>query len=829
MKKTLIILALFLIFITPVSALYGNRFCDPATQSTDPNDFITYETFEGAGTPAGFSCTIAGKCDFDNTTAFVGSESVSGNTSTTPSTGGINMPTTNKNGVIVYDMFVRINQPNVLQYTIYPDVTKRLGIDASNQFLLVGSSSNYQMGAYVTDVWYKIVLIADYNNGNESAYIYNATDGSLLYSKINWIGGGTPMDLLFNNNPSETIGDNLMVYNTTDASCPLNAGAGVPTIDFINPTPTEQSNLSQTYLPIKVNMTNTSIFSNITIHLYKDNVFLNDSITTINNPWLLNLTNLADGNYKFSAIGYQDDGQNATVGNRTVTLDTIPPKGVTSISSTSSFTWINWTWTNPPDSDFNDSLIYINGTLKTTTTGTDYLYPSFQCGADFNLTIQTRDTFGNINTSLVNNTASTSACKNLDSDLELYYEFNDIDGGPYLDSSGNSHTGQATATPIQTTGRQGFGVGFDGSADMWINSTLNLSTMTGNAFAIQTWINWNSHNSLGDNIFSARDSSGTGLNLYYNASNKSIVLNIYNESNSLCSGTSASTNLNSTGIWNHFIFSYDGIDSGALYLNNSRILNITDCPMSHFSSDLTINRYDTSSGNGFETDGIIDEFAVWNRSLTDSDVNSLWNGGSGRSYAFITGSGVNNGNILFTVGIPSNITMSFTYNDNTGLITYTWADAALQIDGAYFTTTIYNSTGAYADAQISSSDTSGTLTYNISSIINGGGAVYALAYINDSARIYISDGTITVGDLFIAPTPAIPDVIPDKDGGMYALLILIFLLCFGLLIGSATVVLLLLAVGMIFTSIIFLKISMAFVITLIFMIIIILWMVSKTR
>jgi subtilisin len=41
-----------------------------------------------------------------------------------------------------------------------------------------------------------------------------------------------------------------------------------------------------------------------------------------------------------------------------------PPASITNLANTTGNFWINWTWTNPPDADFNHTMVYINGTLE---------------------------------------------------------------------------------------------------------------------------------------------------------------------------------------------------------------------------------------------------------------------------------------------------------------------------------------------------------------------------------------------------------------------------------------------------------------------------------
>ncbi len=89
--------------------------------------------------------------------------------------------------------------------------------------------------------------------------------------------------------------------------------------------------------------------------------------------------------------------------------DTTPPSSITNLQSTSGTTWINWTWTNPPDPDFNHTEIYLNGTFITNIPAPQNYYNATGLLPDtsYELSTRTVDTSGNINETWVNNTAST--------------------------------------------------------------------------------------------------------------------------------------------------------------------------------------------------------------------------------------------------------------------------------------------------------------------------------------------------------------------------------------------------------------------------------------
>jgi len=119
------------------------------------------------------------------------------------------------------------------------------------------------------------------------------------------------------------------------------------------------------------------------------------------------ITNISNGNYTFSYskegfdTGYSIFALNgASVENVNVVIyDTTPPAQVSNLSTTGGSFYINNTWTNPADADFNYTWFnYSNGTmLQGVNKSTDYLNLTWSPHYTQNLSAQTVDTYGNIN------------------------------------------------------------------------------------------------------------------------------------------------------------------------------------------------------------------------------------------------------------------------------------------------------------------------------------------------------------------------------------------------------------------------------------------------
>lgn len=120
-----------------------------------------------------------------------------------------------------------------------------------------------------------------------------------------------------------------------------------PTINFTDPTETNNSYLSRTYIYVNVTSTDTNL-ANITINLYNSDRTLNQSNYSTTSPFFKNYTSLADGIYYFNSTSIDTAlNQNSTL-TRTITIDTTNPL-------------ISYGTNTAPDySNLSQSFIYVN-------------------------------------------------------------------------------------------------------------------------------------------------------------------------------------------------------------------------------------------------------------------------------------------------------------------------------------------------------------------------------------------------------------------------------------------------------------------------------------
>ncbi|MBU4056274.1 MAG: right-handed parallel beta-helix repeat-containing protein [Proteobacteria bacterium] len=80
---------------------------------------------------------------------------------------------------------------------------------------------------------------------------------------------------------------------------------------------------------------------------------------------------------------------------------------VNNLTAKSSASWINWTWENPQDFDFNHTVVYIDGFWKVNTSKNYYNLTGLLSNTTHTISLQTVDVNGNVNQTWVNDTATT--------------------------------------------------------------------------------------------------------------------------------------------------------------------------------------------------------------------------------------------------------------------------------------------------------------------------------------------------------------------------------------------------------------------------------------
>jgi len=162
---------------------------------------------------------------------------------------------------------------------------------------------------------------------------------------------------------------------------------------------------------IKVEVDKNLVDPDVYVNLSQLGLSSQQSLTNNSSIWEYDLNSTSEGTYYFGInVTYNDTLYDDSTFVRLNVIDKTPPANVDDLHKVdASYSWINWSWTNPIDSDFNNSIIYIDGTHETTLNRTYYNATGFSPNTSHTISIRTIDRNGNINQSWVNNTSSTEA------------------------------------------------------------------------------------------------------------------------------------------------------------------------------------------------------------------------------------------------------------------------------------------------------------------------------------------------------------------------------------------------------------------------------------
>lgn len=192
-----------------------------------------------------------------------------------------------------------------------------------------------------------------------------------------------------------------------------------------------------------------------------------------------------------------------------------------------------------------------------------------------------------------------------------------------LDSNSNDSVGSNNGTDTNVsyvTGKINNAASFNGTNSYFTLGTGfydNLKTI--NTYAISMWIN---PTSLTWWAVLYSYTAAVDFYAYFSATGK-IIMRRWATSNSE-TWTSVSS-----GSWQHFVFNYTSSSNVAIYKNGSFVQNITVASTPNTTSSFNFGKYYDAT---FPYNWLQDEIWVWTRSLSASEVTTLYNSGSGITY-----------------------------------------------------------------------------------------------------------------------------------------------------------------------------------------------------
>jgi hypothetical protein len=209
--------------------------------------------------------------------------------------------------------------------------------------------------------------------------------------------------------------------------------------------------------------------------------------------------------------------------------------------------------------------------------------------------------------------------------LVAWYRFN----GDYLDSSGNGHNLTNVGTVIQSTHIiEGQAVEFDSTDYLEFPATINPYTIwNGKGISFSCWVRFTVHETNAVLIDLQQSlSSGLGLLIGFKTTtggNKALI--IYVNNNIIFNWSDWNNplivNLN---VWRHLVFCVDVAGKWDVYLDNVRINGTETANIPNITYNFRfINR--TVWNSTVMWDGQMDDFRIYDRALSATDVSLLYN------------------------------------------------------------------------------------------------------------------------------------------------------------------------------------------------------------
>jgi hypothetical protein len=312
------------------------------------------------------------------------------------------------------------------------------------------------------------------------------------------------------------------------------------------------------------------------------------------------------------------------------------------------------------------------------------------------------------------------------------------------DESGNGNNGTVNGATL-TTDR--FGVAnkaysFDGVNDFISinhNTILNFPNQ-GNSFSFAVWVKPNQTNLQELNILSKGTGYGTNSNDVYIFSiynQNKIGLELANFPNAFWTVSVSSITFNQ---WNHFAVVYDFSTNNANFYINGTFAGQQSYPFIPSSNGDINQLFFGKQGylcNCNFMNGLMDDFGLWNRALTQQEITTLYNGCAGNGIT------VQPSNASVNVGTNA----QFTINTASGS-TYQWQSNPLNTG---WVSLINNSTysGVTSNTMTVTNTTVSNHNQPFRAIVNAGGCIDT----SDVAQIIIGDTCLTtVTDTLIINT-----------------------------------------------------------------------------
>ena len=263
--------------------------------------------------------------------------------------------------------------------------------------------------------------------------------------------------------------------------------------------------------------------------------------------------------------------------------------------------------------------------------------------------------------------------ESLNTDILGYYDFDETTGTVLIDVTGNGNNGTNSNAIVNQSGILGKAYDFVSASPSFILfDTPLLDTIS--AFSISFWVNIDT---IGQNQMLVSNGDNTaGFYMYYGGAGANTMYVNFGAQGLLPHPSALGI---TQATWTHMVSTYDGADTYRLYIDGVGSYNNTAVTGElNATRNFTIGTWPEGS---LYSDALFDEVGIWERELSVSEVQDLYNGGTGITYVGTFPSPPN-----ITLNSPTvdanyttvqNLIINFTVYDNINL-----SDVKLYINGA---------------------------------------------------------------------------------------------------------------------------------------------------
>lgn len=222
--------------------------------------------------------------------------------------------------------------------------------------------------------------------------------------------------------------------------------------------------------------------------------------------------------------------------------------------------------------------------------------------------------------------------------LQSYWDLEEADGTRYDLHGSSDFTQNGTGGVDQETGKVGNAATFaTGDSDFLSGSGVDISGTTDKSVAF--WIKIGTAPSSGTTYALFTDYQNVGNNrawaMTYRNNGGTLQFYTITSDNGTATATGTLNQTLTAGTWYHVAFLYDkSAGSIQIYVNGSSAGTISSQKTTIYngSDPFRIGALGDGGGTAWYLDGAVDEFGVWDKLLTSSEITDLYNSGSGIAY-----------------------------------------------------------------------------------------------------------------------------------------------------------------------------------------------------